>query len=115
MQVNTHVDPRTYRQEPEWQHIVLTASAEAVVYHVDAGYILCADTVANSVGCGGVVPQEQQVHQSTGFRLLRAVIGIALVFPVDSKHTCTNTIFTITGLGCVWLTKHSLAEKDTLQ
>ena len=79
MQVNTHVGPRTYRQEPKWQHKVLTASAEAVVYHIDAGYILCADIIANSVDCGGVVPQKQQVHQSTGFRLLRAMIGIALV------------------------------------
>ncbi len=47
------------------------ASAEAVV---DAGPILCVDTTASSrsVGCAGVMPQGQQVHQFTGFSLLRA-------------------------------------------
>ncbi len=76
VQVNADVGPRAYRQEQGWQHIVLTASAEAVV---DAESILCADTIASSVGCGGVMPRGQQVHQSTGFSLLRAVVGIALV------------------------------------
>ncbi len=76
IQVNTYVGSRAYRQEQGWQHIVLTASAEAVV---DAGSILCADTIASFVGCGGIMPREQHVHQSTEFSLLRAVVGIALV------------------------------------
>ena len=55
VQVNTHVSPRAYRQEQGWPHIVPTASAEAVV---NAGSILCADTIASSrsVGCAGIMP-----------------------------------------------------------
>lgn len=65
---------KAYRQERGWQHIVLTASAEAVVDYVNAGFILCADTIASSVE---LMPPGQQVHQSTGFSPLRAVVAMA--------------------------------------
>ncbi len=59
--------------------MVLTASAEAVVYYLNAGSILCAGPIASSVGCGGFMPHGFQVHQSIEFSLWSAVVGIALV------------------------------------
>ncbi len=41
------------------------------VCYFSARCLLCVDNIATSVGCGGVVPGGQQVHQLTVLNLLR--------------------------------------------
>ncbi len=71
------------------------------VLNPSAASVLCANIIASSFGCGGLMPVLQQVHQLAMLSLLRVIRLVnSLSMASRLRAHCTSIMFTTTGLRC---------------